>query len=214
MARLIKNKAWGREPDFDRVGCDERISTKGGRLLKSVSKNRHSNTVRGCVIVMRTNANADVPLGKLVADVRRKEARDRAIRAAEIRKRHAKVKVYKVPNAKKRPVEKPKAQRQLNRDSSVVLELLGDRSCAQPDKVFYKKDRSALKGQVSVCELRVRINGHWFGVSELLTVGFVDEQFLQYAGLISEERASMGRRDLERHFHIVRLGVCSNHKLS
>ena len=56
------NDAWGREPDFDQVGRPTRIATKGGRLLRSSTKNRHSNAVRGCVTVMRTSANADVPL--------------------------------------------------------------------------------------------------------------------------------------------------------
>lgn len=211
MARS-PNDAWGREPDFDQVGRPTRIATKGGRLLTSSTKNRHSNAVRGCVTVMRTSANADMPLSVLAAEARKKAARDRAIRAAGMR--HSKLKVYKVSTAKQNSAKKPnvvassavklKTLHQLNRSADVVSTMLGDRTCVHPEKVCYKKGRTILNPQVGGCELRVRMNGQWYSVQELLSVGLLDERFAQYAGLISGNLASIGRSDLERHFQIGR----------
>lgn len=214
------NDAWGREPDFDQIGRPTRIATKGGRLLTSSTKNRHSNAVRGCVTVMRTSANADVPLSVLAAEARKKAARDRAIRAAEMR--YKKMKGYLDKLAKKsvikqEPIKKPKAVsvhktkqkalRRLDRSADVVLALLGDKTAARPEKVQYVKDRTGLMSRSSDCELRVRIAGQWYSVKELISVGFLDQQLARYSGLISEDCAKAGRLDLEKLFHIGRYVV-------
>jgi len=175
-----------------RIPTSVQIAHEGGLLKKNSYKNRHSRISKKNVLVLRTNANADMSLQALTTAAHRDKVRQLNLQKSA---RKTTLRVYKADIVDERMLHVPNVF--ARRDENLVRTILGDFSTAKIDKAAYKKRAAKNKGL-----LCLRVNARWFSVVELISVGFLRQCWSRYSGMIDENMGCIGRYELMREFHL------------